>query len=164
MIKLLFFLIASALSNPITTLINKERAFQNLPPVTYNERLEEDLGLYHKVYGPELIDEHTLEFATFDNYRKKGFIYLTRGSYKKSMENNIKYRLNERECFGPCDGGHFNNYASCNNNPKRCPHFFYPFYITKSLSEIACFDISKENRYYCYGRVGLLLWDNPKNN
>lgn len=160
--KWIWFLFGLVCGNEVVNLINKERRLYDLKDVVYNERLEEDLKLYYKVYGSELINKNTLEFSTFDKYRNKGFVFLTQGIYKISMKNNIKFRLGQRECFDAkkCKTGPFDGYESCNVG--ECNHFWYPYYITKSLSEIACIDTKPS--YSCFGKVDLLLYDNPLKN
>lgn len=162
--KWLIILIVSCFArDDILSLINTERKLYKLKPVEYNIELEDDLEMYDEVFGSKLINEGILEYATFDKYKKSGYKFLTRGIYKHSMRNNIKYRLNnQRHCIDPkkCSNKKFDDFKSCiKDDEDRCDHIYYPMYLIKSLDSISCIDLKREDTYFCYGRTGKLVND-----
>jgi hypothetical protein len=154
-------------ANKIVREINQERKIYNLETINYDYNLQNDLELYKETYGNDWLSASAstvLKYATFDKYRYAGYKHLFNGITKFDIDDNIRFRANQRNCIDikQCNITTFNGYSTCLKPRKEnCENVlnYYPLFITKSLSRISCIDLKP--KYACYGRIMNPISDNP---
>lgn len=145
--------------------MNRERAIHKVPPVTYNwemqarmEGIDEDFWFSESMgqsYTFHLGASIRRRSYNLYFYRHGTYRYLFHDTVKTTMNSIFNHRAKQRTCFKKalCSRSPpFHWFYSCGGtqrhvqNSRRCSWFFhyYPRFILKSLTSIACILIDRE--------------------